>query len=136
LIAAESRQRGTSGFSENLAEPPNEPKIVINDPDRRRAGGWLTSSDSAPCCWTYTRERLSAEFMLLGPDCDAFAMAANDASLYHQLQRTNALQRKGPLHQELDRAAGRQGLIGFKQNTAAADVECLSQPKAFQPAFA
>jgi hypothetical protein len=51
LITAQSRQRPTYGFGENLAEPPNEPKIVINDPDRRRDWrfGHLISSEH--CCW-------------------------------------------------------------------------------------
>jgi hypothetical protein len=40
--------------------------------------------------------------MMLGPDGYALGIAANNVSVDDQLQRTNARQQKGPVHQELD----------------------------------
>jgi hypothetical protein len=73
--------------------------------------------------------------MMLGPDGNSFTIAANDASVYYQLQRTNALQHKGPVHQYLDDAAGRQQLIGFEQDATAANVQCLAESKVFHSTF-
>jgi len=73
--------------------------------------------------------------MMLGPDGDSFAIAANDAPVYYQFQRTNALQHKGPVHQYLDYAAGGQRLIGFEQDATAANVQGLAESKVFHSAF-
>jgi len=73
--------------------------------------------------------------MMLGPDGDSFAIAANDASVYYELQRTNALEHEGPVHQYLDYAAGRQRLIGFEQDATAAHVQGLAESKVFHSTF-
>jgi len=71
------------------------------------------------------REACGAELVVFGFDSSRFglAIAANDASAHHQLQAADTLQQEGPVHGQFDRAAGRQQIVGFKQDATAADVE-------------
>jgi hypothetical protein len=41
-------------------------------------------------------------------------ITANNTPSHHQLQTTRTLQQDWPLHRELDLAAGRERMIGFK----------------------
>jgi hypothetical protein len=74
--------------------------------------------------------------MMLGPDGYSFAIATNDGPLDDELQGTNALQKKRPLHEKFDGTAGRQWLLRFEQDTGAADVQRAAQPEPLHSTFA